>query len=235
MVKGLTKRTTALVMRDIFMNMVIKIFKKVPYTSLVEDLAGQIRHISHNTMRIPPLSFCKSVQVKDAKHYKIRPLSENPVLLTKRLRDLDLPESTTEECEAYKRTCLPGHILASVKMMERGQQIRAGDRIAVLVVRGAPKQRQQDRIVDLDYFQESRKNPELPQFSIDTDYYINSIVNPLADIFSTVYKVDKAMVKEVSIKRGTCPTLHKTPEDKANAVVGKDGRTRVLTQSTLQF
>lgn len=173
----LARRDNSNMLKHVYEKLATLIFDRVSSSEIELYLIEFINQIFRNTIPIQDYVITKSVgdiensdneALNDGRlgDYKVKPLPENDEERKKILR------GRTEK--DYYVSCCPAQVQLAEKMRKRGVPVDAGSRIEFIVIHKDGASTLGERIEDYEYFKTRTRI-----LKIDTDYYLNSLINPL--------------------------------------------------------
>lgn len=183
---SLTKRGVLLNRRDncawirrTYEAAVQQIMKKAPLPVIQQTVVDAVWELLTRRTRLSDLTITKSV----GENYAIRPLPDDPIKRSKRMKDLGIRDETE-----YHHRSLPAHVQLAQKMKRRGIPIEAGSRIEYVVVTHPqdPKAKLFDKLEDPEYL-----FAHGDVVRIDMLYYVKQLVMPMDQLLVTVFQCSK--------------------------------------------
>lgn len=89
---------------------------------------------------------------------------------------------------------LPAQVQLEIKMINRGQEKSEGSRIEYIILDKIGASKQCDKIENYKYYLENKS-----VFKIDYDYYILKLIDPIEQIFESIYKTDKYVESNIKM------------------------------------
>jgi hypothetical protein len=198
----LTSRDNCDYVRNLYADITMKIFDKVPRDDILYSIIQSINSLCSGRIDCKDFITTKAVGncgSKDSKgnlqpsapfsdeksnirvmlgNYKVPPLSTEQ---TKREHQFKLKDCN--DANTYYTRCLPAQVQLAEKMRRRGQIVDVGSRIEYVItdptnVNG----KQYEKIEDIDYY---KKHSDIVK--LDYFYYLKSLVNPIDQILNCVY------------------------------------------------
>jgi DNA polymerase elongation subunit (family B) len=213
----LARRDNSEIIRDIYTDVTMKIFNKIPKDTILNELVEHINNLCSSTTEYKKFIVTKAVgdhgdiniipfiDEKDGKKkglsgsYKVTLLSNE---IKERDRQLKLKNCDTPR-EYYLR-CLPAVVQLAEKMRQRGMRVDAGTRLEYVITSDhGLNAKQYMKIEDYDYF---NKHSEV--LNIDFMYYLGILANSMDQVLNCCY-FNKDDGQKYKFKQDFCLQQHK--------------------------
>lgn len=173
----LKRRDNSKVVRDIYKNIIMNVFNKIPKEIILNYLIDNIMKLFTNFYEISEFIITKSVG--EINEYKIRPLPTDPIKRKMRLKYLKCDEQN------YCIKALPANAQLLLKMQSRGENVGAGTRLEFVIIDiGDIKAKNFEKIEDANYF---IRNSSI--LKLDYLYYVKQLVIPIDQVLESVYGI----------------------------------------------
>jgi len=218
----LARRDNPEFIRDLYQNVVIKIFERIDMISLLGYIVEQFNLVCSKCVSYKKFiatssigstgDFLNDVEAFDSEignkiqiitegvgkgkvqigNYKVKPLSKNEDEIIKEIKKKKL-----ETKEEYYMSCLPPAVQLAEKMKKRGQPVDKGSRLEyVILTQGGRKAKKSEKMEDYDYF--IRHNDIL---KLDYLWYIEKCSNPIDQLLNVVYSGEKNFTADFVYKQ----------------------------------
>lgn len=201
----LTRRDNCAFIRNIYSQVVLKLFNIENYDSVLYFIIGELNKLFSHGFPTSDFVITKAVgdvgvlgEIKEVEgkfkqgDYTVKKLSSGK---TERLKEL-----AKKDCENeadYYLSFLPAQVQLAERMRNRGQIVQAGSRLEyVITTQGGHTAKQCVKVEDFEYF--SRHNSSL---NIDYLYYLKQLSNPLDQILDIVYAKEEKYVEKFTLSQ----------------------------------
>jgi len=206
----LARRDNSLFIRELYGNIILKIFDKIPRDDIIYYILQEINNLCAgviskekfivtqsvgNINNLQPVPFINPKGKKKLKigDYTVPLLSEDNEERESQL----LKKEAENETEFYLK-CLPSAVQLAEKMRRRGQRVDPGSRLEYIVARIENiKGKKYEKVESVDYFM---KHSSI--ITLDYLYYLKQLVNPLDQILNILYhKKDPKFPKDFMMQQ----------------------------------
>jgi DNA polymerase elongation subunit (family B) len=145
--------------------------------------------------RNPTTDYCITKSVKEIDQYKVKAPSKDPKEKARQYALKGLDPKIHNDADYLIRS-LPAHVQLAERMRRRGMFVEAGSRIDFLVTtNGGHKAKMWQKSESSEYY---KSHSDV--LRIDMNYYCKSLMNPVDQVLSVRYKIDKFMSDQLKIR-----------------------------------